>query len=72
MKDLWKQRDNLIKENTDYEIKNQLLDEELRLIKRYKDSLEKQEDKLKVEVSEANKQIKAKDEIIDIQEKKIR
>lgn len=32
MKSLWKQRDTLITENTDYELKNQHLDEELRLV----------------------------------------
>lgn len=37
MKDLWKQRDDLIKENTDYEVKNQHLDEELRLVKRWEE-----------------------------------
>lgn len=32
MQSLWKQRDQLITENTEYELKNQHLDEELRLV----------------------------------------
>ena len=39
MKELWKQREELVRENTEYEVKNQMLDEELRLVRRYVISL---------------------------------
>lgn len=64
MQSLWKQRDDLIKENTDYEIKNQLLDEELRLVKKYKESLEKEELKIKAELQIQTASVKQKEDAI--------
>ena len=71
MKELWRQRDKLAKENNDYEIKNQLLDEELRLVKKYKESLERDEEKLKYDLKEAIKKSNDKDTIIDTQKDEI-
>jgi chromosome segregation ATPase len=82
MKALWKQRDELSKENSDYQLEVQHLGEELRLVTkysrfyftncfRYKDSLEEIEKKHKKTIEELRMEIKQKDDKLEMQAKEL-